>query len=102
MTTLRPEKVGLAKPKSQRPPLGPLTNETRELERKSHRTKRDYVLENKLRVLKENMKRSGNADIADLAEYGVQEETGTNSLRASKDYAKHHDLAEFNNMLPKN
>lgn len=34
VTTLRPEKVGLAKPKTQRPPLGPLTNEARELERK--------------------------------------------------------------------
>lgn len=68
-------------------------------------------MENKLRVLKENMKRSGNGEIAALAEYGDGEradsrskdaQTKHSSLRNSTDSGgKHHGLGEIEHMLPK-
>ena len=90
------------KPKSQRPPLGPLTNEAVEFERKTKKSKRDYVMENKLRVLKENMKKGGHGEIVDMAEYGGGPmEKLPPALRASLEGGKHHSLAELDGVLPR-
>ena len=66
--------------KSKKPPLGHSDSVNKDLQiderpvgsasgvARSKKLRRDHVIENKLRLLKENMIRSGNADIADLAD----------------------------------
>ena len=77
---------------AKRPPLGPLNGEEKSRDGKKAFSKRDHVIENKLRLLKENMIRSGNADIANIAD--KVDFSGDEEVRTSKD-SRHKDLRDI-------